>query len=71
MDRGGGDVNDGSVEHSHELTNKDDGQDKTGTHRAFAAAKLAGACITGQDVGHVTKPAVILIQVPGHWLSWY
>ena len=71
MDRGSGDVDDGSVEHGHELADKDDGQDETGTHRAFAAAKLAGACVTGQDVGHVTKPAAILIQVPRHWLSWY
>ena len=54
MDRGGGDVDDGGVEHGHELTDEDDGQDETGTHRAVTAGKCAGAGITGQDVGHVT-----------------
>src|SRR6478672_6229122 len=52
VDRGRGDVHDGRVEHGHELADEDDGQDETGTHRAFAAGQQAGAGVTSQDVGH-------------------
>ena len=66
VDRGRGDVDDGGVEHGHELADEDDGQDETGTHRTFAAGQQAGAGITGQDVGHDLSLAPIVIQVPRH-----
>src|SRR5690242_7485033 len=52
VDRGRGHVHDGRVEHGHELADEHDGQDETGTHRAFAAGQQAGPGVTSQDVGH-------------------
>ena len=64
-----------TVEHGHELTDEDDGQDETGTHRTFAAGQRAGAGITGQDVGHATKPDAFLSRYqdtgyPGTNSTW-
>src|SRR5689334_15252150 len=65
VDRGRGDVHDGRVEHGHELADEDDGQDETGTHRAFAAGQQAGAGVTSQDVGHDSSLASTLSRYQG------
>ena len=75
MDGRGSDVDDGGVEDGHELADEDDGQDETGTHRAFAAGQRAGAGITGQDVGHVTSLTSFLSRYqdtgyPGTSSTW-
>ena len=75
VDRGSGDVDDGRVEHGHELADEDDGQDETGTHPAFAAGQQAGAGVTGQDVGHALSLASVLSRYqdttyPGTDTTW-
>src|SRR5207247_3445544 len=52
VDRGRGHVDDGRVEHRHELADEHDGQDETGTHRADRAGQQVTAGVTSQDVGH-------------------
>ena len=75
VDRGSGDVDDGRVEHGHELADEDDGQDETGTHPAFAAGQQAGAGVSGQDVGHALSLVSVLSRYqdttyPGTDTTW-
>src|SRR5438034_3655202 len=75
VDRGSGDVDDGRVEHGHELADEDDGQDETGTNPAFAAGQPAGAGVAGQDVGHALSLASVLSRYqdtgyPGTSTTW-
>src|SRR5690242_3364159 len=75
VDRGRGHVHDGRVEHGHELADEHDGQDETGTHRAFAAGQQAGPGVTSQDVGHDLSLASTLSRYqdttyPGTNATW-
>src|SRR5262249_15804371 len=74
VDRGGGDVDDGSVEQGHELPGEHDGEDETGTHRTLATGEQA-AGVTGQDVGHASSLAPFLsgyldTTYPGTDTTW-
>jgi hypothetical protein len=76
MNRRGGDVDDGGIKDSHELTEQDDGQDQAGPYRKLAPAGTADLGITGQDVGHATSLVPFLSgyqepSYPGTDTTWY